>query len=442
MDYRAAATQSLKQPKGAATHAKSPVGNSGGSSQPASVDAKPITTGTNGPSVPTSAATAVRGWANRGGPTAKNQPGSKPTGPAAPTMAARLAQSTANKSPQPTTAAIVKGGAVATGRTSGVAPTQPATANEKAGDATKTALPAKPTSVTGTPGPGGKKPVTTAISYSAVAAPKPIPNPPGLVKPEAKVPVKPILVATDRTTSGTTGKPQRPPPIEQGTPKQPLSLPKCVGLHVSITTTELTTYQGVIYVYDPTMGCLVLVSEISTADRQRVVGTDGAGQSPRTTRNYPPPTFQRNLVKNNQGKRFDIIKVNHIKTIQITKASETSESIHTPVSELLASTSPQCVHMEKVEQRYLQSMREAESAVAKIGVGVTQEAQYIFDALSKTLPCRWADNAIVVLDEIIIHSPYQPENCLANNPDSTSLARVKKILQGERQRLTQVQSRA
>ncbi|KAJ1952169.1 hypothetical protein IWQ62_006286, partial [Dispira parvispora] len=402
----------------------------------------PVTASTNGPSAPTGATTAVRGWGNRGGPTAKNQPGSKPTGPAAPTMAARLAQSAASKQPQPTAAAIVKGAAVATGRTSGVAPAQPAAANEKAGDSTKTTLPAKSTSVAGTPAPGEKKPATAAISYSAVAAPKPIPNPPGLVKPEAKASVKPTLVATDRANPGATSKPQRSPPVEKGAPKQSLSLLKCVGLHVSITTTELATYQGVIYAYDPTMGCLVLVSEMSSADRQRVVGTDAPGQSPRTTRNYPPPMFQRNLVKNNQGNRVDIIKANHIKTIKITKAPEISESTHTPVPELLASTNPRSVNMEKVKQRYLQSMRETESAVAKIGVGVTQEAQFIFDALSKTLPCRWADNAIVVLDEIIIHPPYQPENCLANNPDSTSLARVKKILQGERQRLTQMQSGA
>nr|CAG8434830.1 12802_t:CDS:2 [Entrophospora candida] len=87
---------------------------------------------------------------------------------------------------------------------------------------------------------------------------------------------------------------------------------------------------------------------------------------------------------------------------------------------------------------YLQAYKETRLALARIGVGVTQEAQDIFDALSKTLPCRWADEKIVVLDEVIINPPYDLENCKASSSASGSLARVRKVLEGEKRRLANI----
>ena len=67
-----------------------------------------------------------------------------------------------------------------------------------------------------------------------------------------------------------------------------------------------------------------------------------------------------------------------------------------------------------------------------IGVGVTHEAQEVFDALSKTMPCQWADQKIQCY-RVTISPPYTPSDCAG--PDDNEVSRVKKVLEGERSKL-------
>ncbi|CAL0305080.1 unnamed protein product [Lupinus luteus] len=79
------------------------------------------------------------------------------------------------------------------------------------------------------------------------------------------------------------------------------------------------------------------------------------------------------------------------------------------------------------------AIRQAEADAERIGVGVTTEAQSIFDALSKTLPVRWDKTVIVVMNEVRVGSPYNSESVIGGTPAAND--RVKKMLEFERKRL-------
>ncbi|KAK6242038.1 hypothetical protein SCA6_007427 [Theobroma cacao] len=127
------------------------------------------------------------------------------------------------------------------------------------------------------------------------------------------------------------------------------------------------------------------------------------------------------------------------------------------------------------------AIRQAEADSERFGVGVTSEAQSLFDALSKTyngypvkdkgrnergdrktvsfrncrtgvekennsqekcsvnyleevrLPVRWDKTVIVVMNEVRVSSPYLPESVSGGTPAANE--RVKKVLEFERKRM-------
>ncbi|KAL8512738.1 hypothetical protein ACS0TY_019028 [Phlomoides rotata] len=79
------------------------------------------------------------------------------------------------------------------------------------------------------------------------------------------------------------------------------------------------------------------------------------------------------------------------------------------------------------------AIRQAVTEAERIGVGVTPEAQNIFDALSKTLPVRWDRTTIVVINEVRVSSPYLPESVSGGTPAANE--RVRKVLEFEKKRL-------
>jgi hypothetical protein len=132
--------------------------------------------------------------------------------------------------------------------------------------------------------------------------------------------------------------------------------------------------------------------------------------------------------KSGKGKvNYHWLKCSSVRDIVVTNASQQSSEIST----LPGIPHPFLEDMERKSEEYWNSIK------SSIGVGVTQDAQDIFDGLSKTMPCTWNRNAICCY-KVKINPPYTPDSC--EGPDDNELGRVKKVLEGERTKLEKKRS--
>jgi len=88
----------------------------------------------------------------------------------------------------------------------------------------------------------------------------------------------------------------------------------------------------------------------------------------------------------------------------------------------------------RIRGREESGLSEARARLGPNGSGVSPHARFVFDALSKTMPCRWDNEDIVVLDEVRISSPYSINN--VSGGSAASLARLRLVLEGEMKRMS------
>jgi len=160
-----------------------------------------------------------------------------------------------------------------------------------------------------------------------------------------------------------------------------------VGIHALFKTSLGDEFEGEIFSYDNTTNC-VTIQEIL-------------------------PSQKRN---------FRVIRATFIKEVEV---------LSIPTSERDARLPP--ININRIRSREDTALRAAHLEASRIGVGVSAEAQGIFNALVKTLPCRWSGTSILVFEDVKIASPYGASNVTGS--DQLAVNRVKKVLEGERKKL-------
>lgn len=90
---------------------------------------------------------------------------------------------------------------------------------------------------------------------------------------------------------------------------------------------------------------------------------------------------------------------------------------------------------EKGKRREERALLAAQMEADRVGEGVTKETQMVFEALAKTMPCRWQGKSILVLDLVTVNEPYTAEAATAAAAHTSTLLRVQKVLNAERERL-------
>jgi hypothetical protein len=187
---------------------------------------------------------------------------------------------------------------------------------------------------------------------------------------------------------------------------------------VKVTTILDNSVTGKLYSFCQVTNTIALVEDALT--------TRGKSQKPSSQSTTP-----------NELPNYRIFKTSFVKDISLLEKSKASNAnVQNALSQFLKATptiGP--VSVNAALRRESDAVKAViEESITK-GIGVTPEGQQIFNALYKTLPCRWHEKSIIVVDEVRIDPPYTVENCRADDPSVKSLGLVKKIVRGVREKI-------
>ncbi|KAL4810840.1 anticodon-binding domain-containing protein [Aspergillus unguis] len=180
------------------------------------------------------------------------------------------------------------------------------------------------------------------------------------------------------------------------------ALSGAIGARVRITTNPASsTIEGTLFTADPITNLVA----INTAD-----------------------------AKQTQAGDYHVIPVSRIQSFQIISLHPSSQSSEPSFSDV--NPSIHALDIRALKAREANAVAKIQEGEARRGKGVTQEAQDLFDAFSRTMPTRWDNASIVVADAVIIAPPYTVDNCrplVAG--DTAALDRVRKVLAMERKKI-------
>ncbi|TGZ76296.1 hypothetical protein EX30DRAFT_399364 [Ascodesmis nigricans] len=193
--------------------------------------------------------------------------------------------------------------------------------------------------------------------------------------------------------------------MDRRTPSSPLGAPLnsldwALGLRVKVTTLLDDTITGQIFAYDPLSSVLTLIT------------TPDAKPGHPVDLRFLKTSFLKDVVDVTPGKKG---------AVGPGKGYANQEWAIGKVDTAIVGRREREVVRGEVEREQ------------RIGKGVSREGQEIFDALSRTMPCRWAGKDIVVLESVVISDPYGADNVKGN--EANAVKRVKTVLEGERRKL-------
>lgn len=143
------------------------------------------------------------------------------------------------------------------------------------------------------------------------------------------------------------------------------------------------------------------------------------------------PTPNPSDAKQAQSGDYHIVPVSRIQNFQILSLSSSSSSPTDHASPSFTDAVPpvQALDIRALKNREIAAIGKAMESEARRGKGVSEEAQKLFDAFSRTMPARWDGTSIIVADAVTIASPYRVDDCrplVAG--DMAALNRVRKVV--------------
>lgn len=105
---------------------------------------------------------------------------------------------------------------------------------------------------------------------------------------------------------------------------------------------------------------------------------------------------------------FNLIQLGSINNIS--QMSAWGKNSKKPAVSSIASLAS--LNLDKIIARESMAVRKFKEKLSRVGIGVSKEAQSIFDGLIRTLPCKWDKEVIEVMDgDVRINPPYTANDC-------------------------------
>ncbi|KAI9886232.1 MAG: hypothetical protein M1823_001967 [Watsoniomyces obsoletus] len=188
----------------------------------------------------------------------------------------------------------------------------------------------------------------------------------------------------------------------------------CIGAKIRVTTILQEVVEGILFTADPLTNLVAICSNPSSP----ATSTSSA---------LTPLSGDYHIIPISKLQSFQLLS---LASEPLTPASASDPAVGNGVPGGLGKidwTTAQERERKAVEQE----MKREQSMRQEVGRTPGQE---VYDVLNRSLPVRWQDQSIIVLDAVEVRPPYGLEDCRAVGKDTAALQRVKKVLETENKR--------